>query len=53
MVLCDKAIHFLASKKKIDFIKQVEGDDGLPPLKLLYRDKVLSISFVIRCIEIF
>ena len=44
MVLCEKAIHFLASKKKIEFIKQVEGDEGLPPLKLLLRDKVLKYS---------
>ena len=46
MVLCDKGIHVLASKKKIDFLKQLEGgkenDQGVPPVKLLTRDKVTS-----------
>ena len=44
MVLCEKAVYFLASKKKIDFIKQVEntgeGDGLVPALKFLLRDKV-------------
>lgn len=44
MVLCEKGIHILASKKKIDFLKQLEGgkenDQGVPPVKLLTRDKV-------------
>ncbi len=44
MVLCESAVYFLASKKKIDFIKQVdeaEGkDDVVPELTFLLRDKV-------------
>ena len=43
MVLCDKAVYFLASKKKIEFIKQVENNENdgpVPPLKFLLRDKV-------------
>lgn len=44
MVLCEGGIHILASKKKIDFLKQLEGgkenDQGVPPVKLFTRDKV-------------
>jgi len=44
MVLCDKSLYMLASKKKIDFLKQVdpgkENESGLPAIKLLVRDKV-------------
>lgn len=51
MVLCEKAIYFLASKKKIEFIKQVdlgkENDSGIPPFKLLNRDKVFTEEFSI------
>lgn len=43
MVLCEKYIYVLASKKKIDFLKQVdagkENENGLPSIKLLVRDK--------------
>ncbi|PVD20893.1 hypothetical protein C0Q70_19056 [Pomacea canaliculata] len=43
MVLCENGIYILASKKKIDFLKQLEGskenDQGVPPVKLLVRDK--------------
>lgn len=40
-VFCEEAIYFLASKKKIEFLKQVEAakEDGLPPIKLLVREK--------------
>lgn len=40
-LLCDKAIYFLTSKKKIDFLKQVEreGEENVPAVKLLVRDK--------------
>ena len=47
MVLCDKAVYFLASKKKIEFIKQVENNENdgpVPPLKFLLRDKVREDS---------
>ena len=43
MICADQAIIFLASKKKIDFLKQIESSDrpeGVPPIKLLIRDKV-------------
>ena len=41
MVLTEKSVSFLASKKKIDFLKQVEGGSGddLPAVRLLVRDK--------------
>ncbi|CAH1779538.1 unnamed protein product [Owenia fusiformis] len=43
MVLCENTIYFLASKKKIEFLKQVESgkenDEGIPQVKLLTRDK--------------
>ncbi|KAL3860233.1 hypothetical protein ACJMK2_010387 [Sinanodonta woodiana] len=43
MVFCDKSVNILASKKKIDFLKQVESskenDHGFPPIRLLTRDK--------------
>ncbi|KAK6186586.1 hypothetical protein SNE40_008599 [Patella caerulea] len=41
MVLCESGIYILASKKKIDFMKQVkDGEhDGVPSIKLLIRDK--------------
>jgi len=43
MVLCDQAIYFLASKKKIEFLKKLENNkdenNSLPPVKLLVRDK--------------
>ena len=35
------AIYFLASKKKIEVLKQIEKEEeGVPPIKLLSRDKV-------------
>ncbi|KAF0302195.1 FACT complex subunit spt16 [Amphibalanus amphitrite] len=43
MVMCDQAIYFLASKKKIEFLKKLENskdeNSSLPPVKLLVRDK--------------
>lgn len=46
MVLCDEAIYFLASKKKVEFLRNVENDkendSGIPPIKLLVRDKVCA-----------
>ncbi|XP_065075906.1 FACT complex subunit spt16-like [Ochlerotatus camptorhynchus] len=40
-VLCEKSIFFLTSRKKIDFLKQIEKDseEGIPSVKLLVRDK--------------
>lgn len=41
MMLTDKAVHFLASKKKIDFLRQAERKDDTAgiALKLLVKDK--------------
>lgn len=49
MVFCETKIIFLASKKKLEFLKQVqvtkgnENANGLPPITLLVREKV-SVS---------
>ncbi|XP_065094867.1 FACT complex subunit spt16-like, partial [Ochlerotatus camptorhynchus] len=39
--LCKKLFFFLTSKKKIDFLKQIEKDceEGIPSVKLLVRDE--------------
>uniref|UniRef100_A0A3Q3DYZ9 FACT complex subunit n=1 Tax=Hippocampus comes TaxID=109280 RepID=A0A3Q3DYZ9_HIPCM len=45
MVFCETKILFLASKKKVDFLKQVaitkgnENANGVPPITLLTREK--------------
>ncbi|XP_035220236.1 FACT complex subunit SPT16-like [Stegodyphus dumicola] len=43
MVLCEDCIYFLASKKKVEFLKQFESgkenENEVPPLTLLGRDK--------------
>ncbi|XP_042890224.1 FACT complex subunit SPT16-like [Penaeus japonicus] len=43
MVCCEKAVYFLASKKKIQILecleKQKEENNHVPPVKLLIRDK--------------
>ncbi|XP_061108875.1 FACT complex subunit SPT16-like isoform X1 [Conger conger] len=45
MVFCESKILFLASKKKVEFLKQVavtkgnENANGLPPISLLVREK--------------
>lgn len=50
MVFCDTKIIFLASKKKVDFLKQVavtkgnENANGVPPITLLTREKVTSVK---------
>lgn len=46
MVFCESNILFLASKKKVEFLKQVaitkgnENANGVPPVTLLVREKV-------------
>lgn len=43
MILTAEAIHFLSSKKKIEFLRQIEAnkdENNVPPVKLLTRDKV-------------
>ena len=41
MIVAEKNIYFLASKKKIDFLRQIETnlDSAVPPIKLMVRDK--------------
>lgn len=49
MILAEKAIYFLSSKKKIEFLQTVENqkmeDTGVPPVTLLMRDKVSFFHF--------
>ncbi|XP_011506488.1 PREDICTED: FACT complex subunit spt16 isoform X2 [Ceratosolen solmsi marchali] len=43
MILADDSINFLASKKKIEFLRKLEDtkseDNGVPPVKLFIRDR--------------
>lgn len=42
MILTAEAIHFLSSKKKIEFLRQIEAskdENNVPPVKLLTREK--------------
>ena len=44
IVLCEDAVYVLASKKKIEYMKAAESSkeiDGVPPVKMLNRDKVV------------
>ena len=63
MVFCETKIIFLASKKKVEFLKQVavtkgnENANGVPPITLLVREKVrvllgvlLVTSWFPRCL---
>lgn len=44
MILAEESINFLASKKKIEFLRKVENhkteDTEVPPVKLFVRDRV-------------
>lgn len=46
MILAESSIIFLASKKKIEFLRKVENQkaeekyDGVPTVKLFVRDRV-------------
>ena len=46
MVFCDDKIIFMASKKKVEFLKQIantkgnENANGAPAITLLVREKV-------------
>lgn len=45
-VLTENSMCFLASKKKIEFLRQIENgkdEPDLPPVKLLIRDRVSTI----------
>ncbi|XP_076296462.1 FACT complex subunit spt16-like isoform X3 [Lasioglossum baleicum] len=43
MILAEGSVNFLASKKKIEFLRKLENqkteDTGVPPVKLLVRDR--------------
>ena len=49
IAFCTQAIVVLASKKKIDFVKQAESaaaddpESTIPPFEFLVRDKVRSL----------
>jgi nucleosome binding factor SPN SPT16 subunit len=53
MVFTEKAMYFLASKKKIAFLKPIEGmkEPGVPEVKLLTREKVTSFSYKARILK--
>ena len=46
MVFCAEKVFFLASKKKVDFLKQIanpknsDSSNGVPAVTLLVREKV-------------
>lgn len=43
MIFTENTIHFMASKKKIDFLRQIEqhrDENSVPPVKLYVRNKV-------------
>ncbi|XP_009958582.1 PREDICTED: FACT complex subunit SPT16-like, partial [Leptosomus discolor] len=50
MVFCEEKIFFMASKKKVEFLKQVahgkggESANGVPAITLLVREKFLPFS---------
>jgi len=49
LVLTEEAIHFLSSKKKIDFLRQIEAnkdENNVPPVKLHVREKVLFVTIM-------
>jgi nucleosome binding factor SPN SPT16 subunit len=48
MVFAENEVHFLASKKKIDFLQQisvVKSEEGMPTFKFHPRDKVWTNLF--------
>lgn len=55
MILAEEVISFLASKKKIEFLRKVENqktdDTGVPPVKLFVRDRVRIklLDYFCRC----
>lgn len=49
-VLTENSMCFLASKKKIEFLRQIENgkeESELPPVKLLIRDRVSVKRYVL------
>lgn len=46
-IFAEKGIYFLTSKKKIEFLKQIENAtiEGVPEIKLMVRDRVSFYCF--------
>lgn len=59
MVFCDDKIIFMASKKKVEFLKQIantkgnENANGAPAITLLIREKVRTNKECCKCEEMF
>lgn len=57
MVFCDEKIIFMASKKKVEFLKQIantkgnENANGAPAITLLIREKVRTEFFFLSIIN--
>ena len=55
MVFCDDKIIFMASKKKVEFVKQIantkgtENANGAPAITLLVREKVGTNICCYKC----
>lgn len=55
-VLTENSMCFLASKKKIEFLRQIENgkeESELPPVKLLIRDRVSVKQYVLIIFMLF
>lgn len=59
MVFCDDKIIFMASKKKVEFLKQIantkgnENANGAPAITLLIREKVRTKRMCCKCKRMF
>ena len=60
MILAEESICFLASKKKIEFVRKLENqkteESGVPSVKLLVRDRVCifyNLYFVLIIVEFY
>lgn len=54
MLFTVDSIHFMASKKKIEFLRPAEqknDENSIPPVKLFVKNKVVFLVF--SCIRIF
>lgn len=51
MIFAADSIHFMASKKKIEFLRQTEqnkDENSVPPVKLYIRNKVTPFPFILH-----
>lgn len=56
MIVAESCVCFLASKKKIEFLRKVENqkaeETGVPPVKLFVRDRVRAcFRYILRFID--